>query len=90
MIYGVGIDLVMTSRIEEALRRWGERFREKVFSAGEIQYFLCPFCRQGGLFQGPWGRHAVGSALERRGGETRPFGKTGVAAPRPGQGALPE
>jgi holo-[acyl-carrier protein] synthase len=40
MIYGVGIDLVMTSRIEEALRRWGERFREKVFTPGEIQYCL--------------------------------------------------
>jgi holo-[acyl-carrier protein] synthase len=38
MIYGVGIDLVMISRIEEALQRWGERFREKVFTPGEIQY----------------------------------------------------
>ncbi len=38
MIYGVGIDLVMTSRIEEALQRWGERFREKVFTPGEVQY----------------------------------------------------
>jgi holo-[acyl-carrier protein] synthase len=38
MIYGVGIDLVMISRIEEALERWGERFREKVFTPGEIQY----------------------------------------------------
>jgi phosphopantetheinyl transferase (holo-ACP synthase) len=30
MIYGIGIDLVMVKRIDEALRRWGERFHNKV------------------------------------------------------------
>ena len=38
MIYGTGIDLVMVKRIEEALRRWGERFQRKVFTAYEIDY----------------------------------------------------
>ena len=40
MIYGIGTDLVMVKRIEEALERWGERFQSKVFTAGEIQYCL--------------------------------------------------
>ena len=40
MIYGIGIDLVMVKRIEEALRRWGERFQRKVFTPYEIQYCL--------------------------------------------------
>jgi len=38
MIYGIGIDLVMVKRIEEALQRWGERFQRKVFTAYEIDY----------------------------------------------------
>jgi holo-[acyl-carrier protein] synthase len=40
MIYGIGFDLVKVSRIEEALRRWGERFQNKVFTSGEIRYCL--------------------------------------------------
>jgi len=40
MIYGIGIDLVNVSRIEEALKRWGERFQKKVFTPGEIEYCL--------------------------------------------------
>jgi len=40
MIYGIGIDLVMVQRIEEALRRWGERFQKKVFTVSEINYCL--------------------------------------------------
>ena len=40
MIYGIGIDLVMVKRIDEALRRWGERFQKKVFTAYEIDYCL--------------------------------------------------
>lgn len=38
MIYGVGIDIVQISRIEKALQRWGERFRNKVFTSGEVSY----------------------------------------------------
>ena len=40
MIYGIGFDLVQVSRIEEALRRWRERFQNKVFTPGEIRYCL--------------------------------------------------
>jgi len=40
MIYGTGIDLVMVKRIEEALKRWGERFQRKVFTPYEIHYCL--------------------------------------------------
>jgi len=40
MIYGIGLDMVKVSRIEEALKRWGERFQNKVFSPGEIRYCL--------------------------------------------------
>lgn len=40
MIYGIGIDFVQVQRIEESLRRWGERFQRKVFTPGEIRYCL--------------------------------------------------
>jgi holo-[acyl-carrier protein] synthase len=40
MIYGIGIDLVKIKRIAEAHRRWGERFHNKAFTSGEIQYCL--------------------------------------------------
>jgi holo-[acyl-carrier protein] synthase len=40
MIYGIGIDLVKIKRIAEAQRRWGERFHNKAFTSGEIQYCL--------------------------------------------------
>ena len=38
MIYGIGIDLVEIQRIEQALKRWGERFERRVFSDQEIAY----------------------------------------------------
>lgn len=40
MIYGIGLDLVKVSRIEGALRRWGERFQNKIFTPGEVRYCL--------------------------------------------------
>jgi holo-[acyl-carrier protein] synthase len=40
MIYGIGMDLVKVGRIEEALKRWGERFQERVFTPGEVRYCL--------------------------------------------------
>ena len=40
MIFGVGIDLVKIPRIADALKRWGERFQEKAFTAGEVRYCL--------------------------------------------------
>jgi len=38
MIESVGIDLVEVKRIEEILKKWGEKFTGKVFSEGEIAY----------------------------------------------------
>ncbi len=38
MIYGVGIDLVQIKRMEKLLQRWGDRFKNKVFTAGEVAY----------------------------------------------------
>ncbi|MEJ5301447.1 MAG: holo-ACP synthase [Thermodesulforhabdaceae bacterium] len=35
-IRGVGVDIVHIPRIEAALRRWGDRFRRKVFTENEI------------------------------------------------------
>lgn len=40
MIYGIGTDLVQVQRIQEALRRWGERFQNKVFTSYEVRYCL--------------------------------------------------
>jgi holo-[acyl-carrier protein] synthase len=40
MIYGIGIDLVRVRRVEEALERWGDRFRNRVYTSGEIEYCL--------------------------------------------------
>ncbi|MGB5219098.1 MAG: holo-ACP synthase [Smithella sp.] len=38
MIYGVGIDLVENSRMEKIIHKWGEKFINRIFSAGEIEY----------------------------------------------------
>jgi holo-[acyl-carrier-protein] synthase len=38
MIYGVGIDLVKIDRMKEVVKKWGQRFLERVFTAGEISY----------------------------------------------------
>jgi holo-[acyl-carrier protein] synthase len=35
-IYGVGLDLVRVERLQRALERWGERFRKRVFTVGEL------------------------------------------------------
>ncbi|MBW1801533.1 MAG: holo-ACP synthase [Deltaproteobacteria bacterium] len=35
MIYGIGIDLVNINRMESVLKRWGERFIERVFTEEE-------------------------------------------------------
>jgi holo-[acyl-carrier protein] synthase len=37
MIRGVGIDLVNIGRIEQAVERWGQRFLQRIFTAGEIE-----------------------------------------------------
>ena len=38
MICGVGIDLVEVQRIENILKRWGEKFTGRVFTESEIEY----------------------------------------------------
>ncbi len=38
MIYGLGIDLVKVARLAAAVERFGERFLNRVFTPGEIEY----------------------------------------------------
>lgn len=40
MVYGIGVDVVQISRIARALKRWGRRFQDKVFTPEEIDYCL--------------------------------------------------
>jgi len=37
-VLGIGVDLVENARIEHSLERFGERFLNRVFTAGEIAY----------------------------------------------------
>jgi holo-[acyl-carrier protein] synthase len=38
MICGIGIDLVENNRLEKTIEKWGVKFLNRVFSAGEIRY----------------------------------------------------
>ncbi|MBW1741090.1 MAG: holo-ACP synthase [Deltaproteobacteria bacterium] len=38
MIFGIGIDMVKVSRVENAIKRWGDRFLKRVFTQAEIEY----------------------------------------------------
>jgi len=38
MIYGIGVDLVNTERIEVVIDRWGKRFTGRVFTPQEIAF----------------------------------------------------
>ncbi len=38
MIKGVGVDIVNIPRFNKVIRRWGERFMERVFTFDEIAY----------------------------------------------------
>jgi holo-[acyl-carrier protein] synthase len=38
MIHGIGTDLVEVSRIERILKRWGDRFINRVYARDEIEY----------------------------------------------------
>ena len=40
MVLGVGTDLIETRRIQESIERYGERFLERVFTAGEMAYCM--------------------------------------------------
>jgi len=37
-IYGIGIDLVSLSRIEQVIQRWGNKFLRRTFTQQEIDY----------------------------------------------------
>jgi len=37
-VLGIGVDVVETARIESSLERFGDRFLQRVFTEGEIQY----------------------------------------------------
>ena len=38
MICGIGIDLVENDRLAKIIAKWGSKFLQRVFSAGEINY----------------------------------------------------
>jgi holo-[acyl-carrier protein] synthase len=40
MVLGLGTDLMETRRLQESIDRFGERFLERIFTAGEIAYCL--------------------------------------------------
>lgn len=40
MIYGIGVDLIHVVRIEQALKRFGERFIRRVFTPSEAELCL--------------------------------------------------
>ena len=44
-VIGLGIDLVEVSRIRALLEKSGDRFKDRVFTAGEIAY--CDACADG-------------------------------------------
>jgi holo-[acyl-carrier protein] synthase len=37
MIFGTGIDLVKIERMDSVIKRWGDRFIERIFTPGEIE-----------------------------------------------------
>ncbi|MDI6783149.1 MAG: holo-ACP synthase [bacterium] len=38
MVIGVGIDIISTERIKNALNRYGDRFIKRIYCPGEIEY----------------------------------------------------
>src|SRR5882724_2057926 len=40
MVLGLGTDLMETRRVQESIDRFGQRFLERIFTAGEIAYCL--------------------------------------------------
>ena len=38
MIEGTGVDIIEVKRIKEAVEKWGDRFLNRVFTEGEIEY----------------------------------------------------
>jgi holo-[acyl-carrier protein] synthase len=40
MVLGLGTDLIETKRVQQSIDRFGERFLERIFTAGEIAYCI--------------------------------------------------
>jgi len=40
MVLGLGTDLMETKRVEQSIERFGDRFLERIFTAGEIAYCM--------------------------------------------------
>jgi holo-[acyl-carrier protein] synthase len=40
MVLGLGTDLIETKRMQQSIDRFGERFLDRVFTAGEIEYCM--------------------------------------------------
>ena len=59
MIYGIGVDLVKIQRIEQAVKRWGRRFLDRIFTPIEQEYSY----RQKQPFLHLAGRFAVKEAV---------------------------
>lgn len=38
MIYGIGIDIIKTSRMQEVVKKWGNRFLKRTFLPDELAY----------------------------------------------------
>ena len=48
MIYGIGVDIIDIRRFEAVMQRWGERFRNRIFTEAEIG--LCKLKRRPGPY----------------------------------------
>jgi len=48
MIYGIGVDIIDIPRFEAVMQRWGERFRNRIFTEAEIR--LCERKRRPGPY----------------------------------------
>src|SRR5262245_64180456 len=44
MITGIGIDVVQNERIRDSIQRFGDRFLNRIYTEGEIEY--CKKCAQ--------------------------------------------
>jgi holo-[acyl-carrier protein] synthase len=38
MIHGIGVDIIEIARVEKAVKRWKDRFLNKIFTEAEIKY----------------------------------------------------
>jgi holo-[acyl-carrier protein] synthase len=40
MVIGIGIDIIEISRIKKSIERFGDRFLDKIFTSGEVEYCM--------------------------------------------------